>query len=344
MPHNGDAVIIGGGIAGLATAAGLSRAGWSVSVLERAETPPEGGTALGMWPEAMAALDSLGIGDPVRDLAVECRGALILRADGTEIASVGQRRSAHLISRAQLLSVLRSAVEPGIVRWGVRLDPSDDLPAADLVVGADGINSAVRARFWPEAGVRPLRTVAYRGVVTGRVDTVTETWGPGALFGITPAGRDLTNWFACMRVSADDLDGADDSAHLLRRRFGSWHPAVRRIVESVIPEEIDRRTLHDVHVGGPYVRGSVALVGDAAHAMAPNLGRGACESLIDAVVLARAVTDADTVDGGLRAYDRIRRRRTRRVVAAARMLNRVATAERGRRLRDGLAGMLSTDS
>ena len=88
-----------------------------------------------------------------------------------------------------------------------------------------------------------------------------------------------------------------------------------------------------------YVTSQVALIGDAAHAMAPNLGRGACESLIDAVTLAREVTSASSVEDGLCRYDRSRRRKTRRIVRTARMVNRLATAERGGRLRNNLMSL-----
>ena len=82
----GSAVVIGAGIAGLATARGLLGAGWSVRVLERSSGLPGAGTALGMWPEAMRALDRLGVGEQVRAASVEQRGARLLRPDGTEIA------------------------------------------------------------------------------------------------------------------------------------------------------------------------------------------------------------------------------------------------------------------
>lgn len=85
----GSAVVIGAGIAGLATARGLLGAGWSVRVLERSSGLPGAGTALGMWPEAMRALDRLGVGEQVRAASVEQRGARLLRPDGTEIAHLG---------------------------------------------------------------------------------------------------------------------------------------------------------------------------------------------------------------------------------------------------------------
>ena len=333
------AVVVGAGIGGLATAGALRNRGWSVTVLERADGMAEGGTALGMWPEALSALDDLEVGAHVRAHSVLSYGAAILDPRGDVLARIPASRRAHLVSRVRLLHALHEALPDGTVQWASPVRSIDDLPESDLVVGADGIHSAVRSALWGRRVQRPLGTVAFRGVVDGDVGTVTETWGEGALFGITPSSDGLVNWFACLRAEMSPPPGADAAAELARR-FSAWHPAVADLVSGVSNDGIDRRELFDVALPRPYVRGTVALVGDAAHAMAPNLGRGACESLIDAVVLANAVSTAADVPTGLRQYDRARRRRTQRVVRAARTLNSNATARRGVAFRNGAMRLL----
>ena len=334
------AIIIGAGVAGLATAIALRQVGWTVAVHDRAGEPDSGGTALGMWPEAMRALDDLGLGEQIRGQAAYSRGARILDSKGAVIARIPETQGAHLVSRGRLLATLLDALPSGDVHWARPLTLSDGLAEADVVVGADGIHSIVRASCWNSTVERPLGTVAFRGVVDGAVASVSETWGPGALFGITPTGDGRTNWFACVRRGRL---AASESGPLgtLRGLFGSWHGAVRDVLGRLEGTDIDRRALSDVSLPHSYVRDNVALVGDAAHAMAPNLGRGACESLIDAVALARALDGAPDLADGLRHYNRNRRPRTRRIVTAARILNRVATAERGTRLRNAAVGLLS---
>lgn len=329
------AIIIGAGIAGLATAVALRKAGWSVSVHEQFGAPASGGTALGMWPEAMRALDALGVGDDVRRHSVIGRGGTILDPRGAPIARIPATRSAHLISREHLMFALLDAVPSKYIHWSHEWKATDTFPESDLVVGADGIHSAIRRRRWSNSAERPLRTVAFRGVVDRQVASVTETWGSGALFGITPTGDGRTNWFACVRQSCLEQSDADHT-ETLGRLFSNWHPQVRDVLRQLSLDDIDRRELFDVALPHSYVRGNTALVGDAAHAMAPNLGRGACESLIDAVALAQALSSASTVDEGLRRYDRARRSSTRRIVTMARALNGIATAERGSQLRDRL--------
>src|SRR6478735_3762004 len=100
------AIIIGAGVAGLATAVALRRIGWTVSVYERASELANGGTALGMWPEAMRALDHLGVGGHIRDQAAYSRGARILDPAGSMIGQIPESRCAHLISRGRLLATL----------------------------------------------------------------------------------------------------------------------------------------------------------------------------------------------------------------------------------------------
>ncbi|MGJ3509642.1 FAD-dependent monooxygenase [Enemella sp. A6] len=327
------AIIVGAGIGGLATAIALGKTGWSVTVRERADIPTTGGTAVGMWPEAMRALDAIGVGDTVRRHSALSHGATILDPSGRLIARVPSSRSAHLIARERLVRILLDAVPPNTIHWSREVKPTDSLPESDLVVGADGIHSAVRLRTWGSPVERPLPTIAFRGVVDRGVEAVTETWGRGALFGITPTGDGRTNWFACLRHSHLEQSGADD-VQTLRRRFSEWHLQIRRVLDGISSGDVDRRCLADVSLRHPYFRGNTVLVGDAAHAMAPNLGRGACEALVDAVVLAQALRSSGTIRQGLRRYDRARRAPTRRMVAMARILNRVATADQGAPARD----------
>ncbi|WP_418605294.1 FAD-dependent monooxygenase [Georgenia sp. SUBG003] len=251
-------------------------------------------------------------------------GAAILRPDGRVVVGLPSP-PVHLVSRPVLHAALLDGLPAGTVEWSTPVRDLADLPEADVVVGADGIHSVVRAAVTPVAP-RPLGTVALRGTVPGAVASVTETWGRGRIFGITPQAPDSTNWFACFRADLLDRRPAGLSqAQFLGELYRDWHPAVRRVVGAVTDDGIDRRTLLDLPPLPTYVDGRHVLVGDAAHAMAPNLGRGACESLVDAVCLADALAAASSVEEGLRRYDSLRRRRTRPVVRLSRLLNRVST-------------------
>lgn len=332
-------MVVGGGMAGLAVARGLLHGGWEVEVRERLPGPSDIGGALGMWPGAMAALDELGLGERVRARSEYREVGTLLRPDGSTLLRIGGRGGMHLVSRSVLLDILLTALPEGVVRWNTPVTLNEGTIElgrdADVVVGADGINSSVRRAVFSHARPpRPLGSIAYRGTLPGPVEHATETWGRGGLFGITPMDTGNTNWFAALARERVDAHGDADHATVLHREFGGWHGDVTQVLQNLDPHRIDRRELHDLPAFGPYARGRHVLVGDAAHAMAPNLGRGACEALVDAVALAATLNGEPTLARALARYDRARRGPTRRLVVASRVVNRITTRDGYVPLRD----------
>src|SRR5262249_24859530 len=158
---------------------------------------------------------------------------------------------------------------------------------------------------------------AWRGWLDGRpVDELTEVWGRASKFGVTPMEGGRTNWYATV-VAPERAYAPGREADRVRELFGDWADRVRPVAKEGTEPRVLRHDLAGIGRLPSYVAGNVVLIGDAAHAMTPDLGRGACEALIDAVALARCLAEESTVDGALRRYDRQRRPLTQRIARTA---------------------------
>ncbi|WP_432987958.1 FAD-dependent oxidoreductase [Dactylosporangium sp. CA-233914] len=315
------AVIVGGGIGGLATARGLALRGWDATVLERQPRLEAAGAGLSLWPNALRALDWLGIGDRVRAAGAPITGGGLRTWRGAWLSRVSVA-GPIVVHRADLHEILADGVR---VRTGTAVTDVRDLDA-DLIVGADGIGSAVRAQYAPRVRIRDSGQVSWRAVVPDPgIKGGGETVGPGGVrFGHIGMGRRGVYWYAVapapLRTTSPDEQLAE-----LRRLFHGWHEPIPALVAATEPAALLHHPLLDLHPVAPMRFGDrVALVGDAAHAMTPNLGQGACQALEDAVTLA-ALADAD-VAGALREYDMIRRKRVTMVVRRSWQVGRVMGA------------------
>ncbi|UUL76888.1 FAD-dependent monooxygenase [Pseudarthrobacter sp. Fe7] len=330
--------IVGGGIAGLALAAALDSNRFQVAVYEKRSELPGVGNALGMWPNAQRALARLGILDQARAVSPVLGSGSVRNAQGEPWITVDAGEMFG-ISRIDLLRLLDAAV-PGSVRritGQVR-----DLPAdGGLVVGADGVHSVVRRQGWgPGADARLTPYLALRGTLPAPVaqEEVGEYWGRGDLFGMA-AARGGSFWYASYRSGLGPY-GIDVPSVLeqARQRYAGHAPAIRRALAAATPEECLVQRLWTVPHLRSYVRDGTVLIGDAAHGMMPTLGRGACESLVDAVTLADLLNTLPQQQA-LRAFDRRRRLPTLAVSVASSALGRVALADRAQPLRDRLLNL-----
>lgn len=354
-----NAVVVGGGIGGLATALALLDRGWQVEVLERAPRLTEVGAGLSLWPNALRALSALGLDDRIRGQALsESRtgfrtsgGRWLSKMDST--AQDGGHGPAVMVHRPALLSALADALPGGVLRTGVqvhhvapdgRITHSAGSSTADLVVGADGIRSVVRQALWPDApGPRYAGYTACRMLTRPvHVDDGGESLGRGERFGYAPLADGRVYCFATLTApESGPLIGLNE----LRRRFGRWHDPIPALLEATDEQALLHHDIYELPPLRSYVSGRVALVGDAAHAMTPDLGQGACQALEDAVVLADCASSSSSSDG-LLAYDLQRRPRTQHIARRARQIGRVAQrSSRGSALlRDALLRAAPTSS
>jgi 2-polyprenyl-6-methoxyphenol hydroxylase-like FAD-dependent oxidoreductase len=329
----GTAVIVGAGIAGLAAARSLIEGGWDVEVRERSSTLTTSGTLIGVWPKAYAALERLGVADTLK--SIDITSGRLLRPDGRVLAELTLPEKSRGVSRISINESLFAGLPEGTVRFSSPLHSPADLPRADVVIAADGVHSSLRAGAFPGARLRDGGVVAFRGVAPIESREPTETWGRSLLFGRAPFPGGGSNFYASVRT---DLAGSrdDDPLAVLREVYRDWHRGVHEVLDSLTPEDIDRRRIEDLAPLKSFVAGNIALVGDAAHAMCPHLGRGGCESLVDGLALADALVAAPSVAEGLARYDAERRRPTQKAVLGSRIMNRLSNQQSHPWLRDTL--------
>lgn len=180
----------------------------------------------------------------------------------------------------------------------------------DVLVGADGIHSAVRAALHGPAAPRRYGWIAWRGVVSGSavgLDAHTQglTLGRGAHVGWLPIGGGRVYWFATGMALQAGVPATDSQAEL-RTRFGAWGHPVPALIEAPPPAAILCNELVDRPPAQRWGTRRVTLLGDAAHAMLPGLGQGANQALKDAVALAAHLAGASDLEGALRAYEAAR--------------------------------------
>lgn len=335
------AIIIGGGIGGLAAAIGLRNAGVEVELFERAAEPGEVGAGLTLWANALRALEQIGAGDLLGPISTPDMQAGIRSADGTLLAGAanpGQNAGlAFVVHRAELHAALMGRLDPACVSFGrtfVSLEQDDagvtahfadgGAARADLLIGADGIRSQVRALLHGDVPPSYAGYTAWRAVVPFEPARLLpgESWGHGARFGQVPLRDGRVYWFATQSTPAGGRSPEGERAALLRI-FAGWHDPIPALIAAT-PEEAILR--HDIYDRPPLARwgaGRVTLLGDAAHPMTPNMGQGACQAIEDAAVLVRELRQGGDLVAALRRYEARRIPRTAAVVRQSRRIGAV---------------------
>ena len=341
-------IVIGAGVGGTSAALALQKLGHEVVVYDRMREKRPVGAALSLWSNGVKVLNWLGLGPQVADLGGRmddmayydghtgdelCRFSL-----APVTAQTGQRP--YPVARADLQQLMMDAVGSENLRLGMPLTSVSEadgvvtatfadgsIDTADLLIGADGARSLVRDYVTEPSGIRPERSysgyVNYNGLVAaderiGPLDQWTTYVGDGKRCAVMPVAGDRFYFF----VDVPGPSGVvEDRMAALEHAFGSWGaPGVRALLDGIDPDEsLNRVEIWDIDPFDTWVRGRVAILGDAAHNTAPDIGQGACSALEDSFALGIVfATSTLGVEDSLKRYERIRTERAGDLVLRAR--------------------------
>lgn len=358
------AIIIGGGIAGLAAARGLQLLNWEVTVYEQAAELKTAGAGIVLSANALKALKALGIyeavvekGNPLEKFDIlDDKGNLLTSTNHLRLSKKFGHLSGISLHRTDLQQVLLSqlssvSVRPGKRCRSIRQKPESvevefmdgDVAQADILLGCDGIHSAVRESIFLGSKKRFAGYACWRGVTTGQpisraAHYATESWGRGKRFGIVPLTHNRVYWFACLNTQMhQDPAMAKISLEDLQKIYGGFHEPVQEILQNTLSEALLLNDIIDLKPISSFSKGRVVLLGDAAHATTPNMGQGACQALEDVAVLTKLLQDQGP-GKAFQEYDRLRLPRTRKIVNQSWQLGKMSQWENPLlvRLRNGL--------
>jgi len=345
--------IVGAGIGGLAAAIALRRAGCDVTVFEQSKQFLRVGADINLTPNAVRALDGLGAGDAVREHAARPTHRISRSWDSGEETSrleMGDEAERKYgapqltIHRADLLAALSGLFPAEQVRFGKRLhavaaggdgvevsftDGTTD--RVDVLIGADGIHSAVRTAMFGAEHPRFTGVVAFRAVVPAErvagvpnLQAFTKWWGPNPESQIVTfplnQGRDIFI-FATTAQESWHLESwtTPGSVEELRGFYADFHPDARALLDAC--DEVLKTALYERDPLPQWSKGRVTLLGDACHPMMPFMAQGAGMAIEDGVVLARCLsgaTDGASIADALARYDAARLARTSKIQIGSR--------------------------
>lgn len=351
-------VVVGAGLGGVAAAVGLHRLGHEVTLFERGAELREAGTGIVVMPNGLRALDALGLADDVRGHVMRAthgglrdwRGRPLLV---TDMARARQEVGAPVIvDRAELHRALRAPLPPALVRTATPVDRLEPDPGgvtviseggpvarADVVIAADGGGSRLRAQLFPaHPGLRRTGRMDLRGMVPRPPGLAADLLASqfvdrrsGAMFGLFPVGEDRLYWFTDSALRGTP-PGADEARRRMLSLMADWHPLVTTLIEATPPADIHVDPI--TRLAGPlpsFAVGRIALLGDAAHAMSPDLGQGASQAFEDAAALCRRLAGDQVgaepidVEQRLLRYDAERRPAANRIMLAASRQSRLTS-------------------
>lgn len=327
----------------MAFAAALERLGLPYVLLEQAPELGEVGSGLGILPGAVRALETLGVGPGLFGSGAPFRRFRVATRRGRDLSEVSfarifeqAGRMGYVLHRGALHAALAARVSPRAIVTGARVTGIEQEGgevrvsiegragpiAGDLLVGADGLRSVVRAHVLGDGPPRYAGETIFRGIATielAEPDLSRELLGDGRRTAYYDLGGGRVYWWATAPLPEGTVIPPAERRAFLAKAFEGWAFGVPELHARTREEDILQNDIFDRAPARRWHRGAAVLLGDAAHPTTPNLGQGACMAIEDAVVLARSIVRAPSLAEAFTAFRAERARRTARTVRMSRL-------------------------
>jgi 2-polyprenyl-6-methoxyphenol hydroxylase-like FAD-dependent oxidoreductase len=336
--NNHKIIIIGGGIGGLMTAIALNKKGISSAIFEKSPSFDANVAGLALWSNATGILDKFGLLKKLLTFGNVLKEMKTLTAEGNLMSVVRLNKletrfhfPSIMILRSDLQKELLNAIPSSQIQFNkqcikiesntsiIRLHFADGTnETADAVVFADGIHSIARKDIFKLPSLKYAGRTSWRGVAKFEnpvfsTDTNLEIFGNGRRIGIFPLPHNLAYWYAAVNMKQEEATKQKRTIDGVLSHFKDWAEPVNTLINSTRENRLILTNINytnDIH---SLVRGNIALLGDAAHPMTPDLGQGACQAIEDAYILAECLFQNATTAEGFKKYETIRLQRVKSI-------------------------------
>lgn len=347
-------LISGGGICGLTTAIALHQQGLEVVIYEAAKTIKAVGAGLNLSSNAIRALSSINLAKAVMAQSKAQKGGQFFTPSGkilnyTDFNPLVEKYGIPgLISihRAELHTILLAEIKDKIPFYTNKRAQSVEQKKEEIILhfadgtsargnyllACDGIHSAIRKQLLPEIDPSYAGYTIWRGLVRDSSQEVElampfKTWGKNGQFGAVPMTNNRIYWFASFNAKQSDPALKKITLADLAKRFAQYHAPIPQLLALSKSEDLLMNEANELNPISQYAFGNVLLMGDAAHAMTPNLGQGACQAIEDAAVLAQLLKTENSTEQAFLAFEEQRIPRTKKATIDSRQVGKAAHIE-----------------
>ncbi|MFK8009294.1 MAG: FAD-dependent monooxygenase [Saprospiraceae bacterium] len=356
--------IIGAGIGGLTTAIALEQKGFEVEIFESFPEMKRMGAGIVLANNAMRIFQRLGLSEVIyknsnRISSLKLVDEKLAVLTKINLIAFEKKLGVHYaaIHRGTLQEILLKNLKSTQLHLGKRLKyienykktihlhfEDETTHEANILIGADGIHSVVRNRFFPKTTIRNAHQVCWRGITKMNLPEkfqheINESWGKGTRFGIVPLADGEVYWFALTNYKNDFR--TEFQAPDLEKMFSNYDPLISKIIRSTPIDKIIVNEINDLKPIKKWHTNNICLIGDAAHATTPNMGQGACQSIEDALALSLCLEKEKDVEKAFSNFQKLRIKKANGVINQSWQVGKIAQLENyfGRKIRNSVMRM-----